>query len=224
MTISKNFIRTAAVAGFFVASAGAALAQDTGKILLEVEEAEFENVKTPDFVAGTKSKKWKQKDWLEMEVKFKVVKMQKPTKDKTLPKLTVKWYVAIKDPNRRGKLLRLSSEVKHVNIPVGEDMYTSVYISPSGVRRLSNGGDNASKKLIEAVGGEFFLDGKPVKGSKFSSKPLKRGKPPWWEHSTLSDSKSIKLQSKNETPFKFLWYDRYAEVETEENQAAPASN
>ncbi len=192
-------------------------------VKLEVDKPDFEDLKSPDFSANTKSKKWNQKEWLEMEVKF-VIEDVKPKipKDETLPELTVKWFVVAQDPNNKGKYVRLTKEVKHVNIPIGEDIYTSVYISPSGVRRLSGGGDAASKRLIFGVGGEIYFNGKlkAIFTSKNDTVKVGKEKKPFWYSPALSDSKGVQLHDKNETPFKFLWWDRYAEIASDKKPAS----
>jgi hypothetical protein len=192
---------------------------------IEIDEPKFEAIKSPEYSANTKPKKWDQKEWLEMEVKFKVTNliMRKLPKDKTLPKLTVKWFVVAEDPNKSDKYIRMTKEVVHVNIPIEEEMYTSCYISPSGVRRLSGGREKASEKMIFGVGGEFYLDGELI--GFFASKDDKvkvNGKNmPFWYAPTLSESQSVQIHDKNETPFELLWIDKFAEVESEKNKAAP---
>jgi hypothetical protein len=199
-------------------------AQNSVQVKIDVDDPKFEGVDTPDFSVDTKSKKWKQKEWLEMEVKFEIEAMKPMPRDKTLPKLTVKWFVVAVDPTKGGKnYIRLTKEVKHVNIPVGEEIFTSCYISPSGVRRLSNGGDNASKRIIFGVGGEFYIDNKLVAffASEDNKVTVNGKKMPFWYSPSLSESNSVQIHDKNETPFKFLWWDRYAEIESKENKAAP---
>jgi len=196
-------------------------------VKLEVDKPDFEDLRSPDFSTNTKSKKWIQKEWLEMEVKFKIEDVKpKIPKDETLPELTVKWFVVAQDPNNKGKFVRLTKEVKHVNIPIGEDIYTSVYISPSGVRRLSGGGDAASKRLIYGVGGEIYFNGKLkaffTSKKKTIPKGPNKGKPFWYD-AGLSDSKGVQLHDKNETPFKFLWWDRYAEIASDKKPASAAA-
>ena len=42
-----------------------------------------------------------------------------------------------------------------------------------------------------------------------------KDKPGWWVSGKLSRYDKIPLRNKNETPFKFLWWDRYLEIESE---------
>ena len=176
------------------------------RIAVAVNDPEFENLKSPEF-EGTNPKKWDHKDWLEMEVEFEVEKID-PRDAKFVDRLSVRWYVAAQHPDPKNKkFILLEKEVRHINIPVGEKIFSSVYLSPSAVKRLS-GGDRASEKVIKYVGGEILFNGSKV--AEFSSKGQKPG---WWQSGSLSRYDSIPLRSKNETPFHYFWWDRYAENE-----------
>ncbi len=189
----------------------------TYKVIIDVDKPEFDDLESPDPPADTREKTWRQKDWLEMEVKFEIEAIKPEPKDKTLPKLTVKWFIVAVDPTKEGKNhILLEKEIEHINVPVGEEIYTSCYISPSGVRRLSNGGDRASKNIIFGVGGEFYVEGNDKPVAFFASKKDKvkvdGKKLPFWYSNKLSASTSVQIQDKSETPFQWLWWDRYAEI------------
>lgn len=193
---------------FGVAALASPLAAQQGKVA--VDKPDFDDLQSPEVGGNTGKKNFKPKDWLEVEVKFKV-EMPSSYTEKFVDAVTVKWYVAAKNPSGKGFIL-IEKEVNHVNVPVGEDVYASVYLSPISIQRLS-GSESASKSVIDRIGGEIFVNGSPaVKNSgKFSSK----GKPDWWASGSLSRSEKIPLLNKNETPFKFLWWDRYAEIKAE---------
>lgn len=168
---------------------------------LDVSKPDFDDLQSP--ALGAK-KSWNPKDWLEMEVKFKVSAVSPKPKDGFVDRITVRWYVAVENPGGKGYWL-LEKEVTHVNIPVGEDLYASVYLSPNSVKRLS-GGERASKAILYAVGGEINVAGTT---EYFSSK----GKAGWWTSGNLSRTDKVPLLNKDETPFRLSWYDRYAEIE-----------
>lgn len=184
------------------------LAAQQGKV--DVDKPKFEDLQSPEVGGNTGKKNFKPKDWLEIEVKFKV-EMPKSYKDEFVDAVKVKWFIAAKNPAGAGMIL-LEKEVEHVNVPVGEDVYASIYLSPASVKRLS-GSETANKSIIERVGGEIYVNGvEAYKGSgKFSSK----GEVDWWTKSGLSRNEKIPLLKKNETPFEFLWWDRYAEIKAE---------
>lgn len=178
----------------------------TGKVT--VETPSFEDLESPEVGGNTNEKNFKPKDWLEVEVKFKVEMPKNYTQD-YIDSITVKWYVAIDNPEGGRKAVYLEKEVKHVNVPVNEDIYSSVYLSPSSIRRIS-GSDTAGKRVVKSVGGEILVNGQQAFNKNeavFSS----TGKPGWWLELPRYDK--IPLRNKNETPFKFLWWDRYAEIE-----------
>ncbi len=186
-----------------VVSTSSLMAQ-TGKVKLD--SPKFDNIPSPVFNTG-KNKNFKPKDWLEVELKFSV-EMPRTYKQKFIDRVTVKWYVAIEDPEGGRKPVFLQTEVNHVNVPVGEDVYSSVYLSPAAIKRIT-GRDRASKGIVKSVGGEILVNGQPAykNSGMFSDK----GKVGWWNQ--LSRYDKIQLLNKNQTPFKFLWWDRYAEIE-----------
>ena len=117
----------------------------------------------------------------------------------------------MKDPQNKGKILLLEKEVTHVNVPIGEDIFTSVYLSPNSIKRLT-GADKVSNSDYERVGGLITVDGQQPVDTKKGFFSLKSTKV-WWNN--LSSSNKIPLLNKNETPFKNLWFSRYAEIEEE---------
>ncbi len=182
--------------------------QVMGQALIKLEAGDpvFEKLPSPE-LGG--EKKWKPKDWLEMEVDFNITNAKPMPKDGFVDSLTVKWYVAVKNPAGKGTLL-LEKEIEHVNIRMNETLYSSVYLSPAAIMRLS-GSDRASKSVIEQVGGEIFYKGTKV--AQFSSRG--KGKNQWWSSASLARSQKIPLRDKSETPFKFLYWDRYAEIKVD---------
>lgn len=184
-----------------------AMAQQYG---IQVDKPKFDDLPSPEVGGNTGKKNFKPKDWLEVEVKFKVL-AARGVKDKFVDRVSVKWYVAAKVSEGSSTKARvLEKEVNFVNVPIGEDVYASIYLSPSAVRRIS-GSDSAGKSVVEGVGGEIRVNGSEMpKGSGFFS-TLPRSKGKWWDN--MSRYNKIPLRNKNETPFKFLWWDRYAEIE-----------
>jgi hypothetical protein len=172
------------------------------------EKPMFEDFPSPNLTVG-KDKPFKPKEWLEIEAKIKVSLSPEP-KSKTCDKITVKWYVAVKNTEKSGSYLLLTKDVDYVNIPLEEDVYCSVYLSPSSVKRLT-GFDKAGKNAVELVGYEVLINGS--KAFEESNK----SKPGWWNTPSekISRSEVVPLLTKPETPFSMLWWDRYAEVAPE---------
>jgi hypothetical protein len=165
----------------------------------------FDDLTSPEF-AGGKQKSFKPKDWLEIETKIRTSMAPEP-KSKTCDRLTVKWYVAVKNPEKPNTMLLLTRDVEHVNIPLEEDVYVSVYLSPASLKRLT-GSDRGGKSAVEAVAYEILING--VKVAEDTTK-FKTG---WWNAASdkISRSDAVPLLNKTETPFANSWWDRYAEV------------
>ncbi|MES2658401.1 MAG: Amuc_1102 family pilus-like protein [Verrucomicrobiota bacterium] len=172
------------------------------------EKPLFDDLPSPEF-SGGKQKSFKPKDWLEIEAGLKVSLSPEPP-SKTCEKLTVKWYIAVKNPEKSGTMLLLTKDIDYVNIPLDEVIYCSVYLSPGSIKRLT-GSDKGGKGAVEYVGYEVLVNG--VKAAEETSK----GKVGWWlvASKSISRDDSVPLLNKSETPFSNMWFDRYAEVAAE---------
>jgi hypothetical protein len=198
-----SFAAAAIMAGFSMSSA---LGQG---VKLIADKPTFDDLQSPDYSTGGKPKNFKAKNWLEIEVKLNLA--GGPTlKTKVCERLTMKWYVAVKNPDKPGTMLLLTKDVEHVNIPYNEDIYCSIYLSPVSIKRVT-GSDRPGKSSVEAVGYEVL-----VNGVKVASESVGRGKVGWWNEpsDSLSRTESVPLLNKAETPFSAMWWDRYAEVST----------
>lgn len=169
------------------------------------EKPVFDDLPSPEF-SGGKQKSFKPKDWLEIETKLKISMSPEP-KSKTCEKLTVKWYVAVKNPEKSGSMFLLTKDIEHVNAPLDEDIYCSVYLSPASIKRLT-GSDKGGKNAVEIVGYEVLINGEKV------ASDTTKFKINWWNTPSdkISRSESVPLLTKSETPFSTMWWDRYAEV------------
>ena len=172
------------------------------------EKTQFDDILSPEF-AGGKNKAFKPKNWLEIEAKIKVSLSPEPV-SKTCEKLTIKWYVAVKNPEKSGTMLLLTRDVQHVNLPLNEDIYCSIYLSPASILRLT-GSSVGGKGVVEYVGYEVLINGEKV------AQETNKGQPGWWNAASnkISRSESVPLLNKTETPFSSMWWDRYAEVSAE---------
>jgi hypothetical protein len=198
---SLSLTASAIIAGL---SMGSAFGQ-TAKVL--GEKPTFEDFPSPEF-GGKQKTGFKPKDWLDIETKLKIALSPEP-KSKTCEKLTVKWYVAVKNPEKSGSYLLLTKDIEHVNAPLDEDVYCSVYLSPASIKRLT-GSDKGGKNAVEFVGYEVLINGEKV------ASDTNKGPKDWWTKPSdkISRSETIPLLNKSETPFANMWWDRYAEVAT----------
>ena len=122
----------------------------------------------------------------------------------------MKWYIAVKNAEKSGTFLLFTKDIDYVNVPVSEEVYCSVYLSPSSIKRLT-GFDRAGKSAVEYVGYEVLINGEKV------AQETSKGKPGWWNAASdkISRSDKVPLLNKAETPFAPMWWDRYAEVSVE---------
>ena len=202
--IRNNLLRAISCAVIGILSHPVANAQS---YKVEGEKPDFEDIVSPD-LGGSKNG-FKPKEWLEIEAKIKVDMSPLP-RSKTADRILVKWYVAVENPDKQGTYLLLTKDITHVNIPLGEDVFSSVYLSPSSVRRLT-GGDRAGKSLVYAVGYEVLVNGVKVAAETSNLKV------DWWNSASgkISRSETVPLLDKSESAFAHMWWDRYAEISKE---------
>ena len=201
--LSRNSLSFAASALIAVLSIGSAFGQ-ASKVV--GEKPVFDDLPSPEF-SGGKQKSFKPKDWLEIEASIKVSLAPEP-KSKTCEKLTVKWYIAVKNPEKAGSMLLLTKDIEYVNIPLDEPIFCSVYLSPASIKSLT-GSDKGGKGAVEYVGYEVLVNGEK------KVEETSKGKAGWWTSPSLSRSDSPPLLKKSDTPFSNMWWDRYAEVAAE---------
>lgn len=191
---------TCATLGFLLNSTANAQAYK-----VEGEKPEFDDLPSPVF-SGGKQKSFKPKDWLEIEAAFTVQMAPEPP-SKTAERVLVKWYVAVQHPERRGAFLLLTKDITHVNVPLNEEIFSSVYLSPASIKRLT-GSDRGGKKSVELVGYEVLVNGEKV------AQETNKSQAGWWNTASdkISRSDTVPLLNKMETPFAIMWWDRYAEI------------
>ena len=184
-----------------VLSVGSSLALEKA----DVAEPKFDELPSPE-LPGTKNKDFKPKDWLEVEAGITIPAQNREQEEVGfIDSVVVKWYVAVKE-KVSGQTMLLTTEITHLNVPVGEEFYSSVYLSPNTAKRLT-GKDKGSKGDVDVVALEVLVNG--VKVGEATSK-FKSG---WWTSSNLGRGDRFPLLNKNQTPFRNYWWDRYAEIE-----------
>lgn len=168
---------------------------------VEVGKMEYDAQKTPSFQAGgVKDKNIPNpRDWLELEVEFKV----KGDSKAIVKELLFRYYIGFRDQTGAARIL--TGDVKHINIVPGEDNYSAVYVSPSTLGEITGDFRRFQPRSVEAVGVEIIYNGVIVGGK--SSMSGSRAK--FWESSGTQPG----ILGKVDTPFALLWIDRYADVE-----------
>lgn len=168
---------------------------------VDVGKMNYDAQKTPSFQAGgVKDKNIPNpRDWLELEVEFKV----KGDPKTVVKELLFRYYIGFKDQTGAARIL--TGDVKHINIVPGEDSYSSVYVSPSTLGEITGNFRRFQPNSVEAVGVEIIYNGVIVGGK--SSMSGSRAK--FWE----SAGTQAGVLGKADTPFALLWIDRYSDVE-----------
>lgn len=167
----------------------------------------FEELDSPQ-VSNGNSKKFKPKGWIEIEVTAKLDKAPLVNKKEEFhDSVTVNWNIIFKGQDR--KVYWIKKTIEHVNVPSDEDVVFSIYLSPNTIKRIT-GKDSGGKNDLEAVGGNINVNGTRTGFFKYG----KFGKG-WWDAEapeSVTVTQKYPLLSKDETPFKLFWYDRYAEI------------
>jgi len=205
----KIIRRTRAIFAVLLGMASSLILSAQERILVDAEKPELVTLDSPQIQTGGRDKSFDPKQWLEFEVQMEVTRVQ-PESAKFVDNLTVRWYVGVLDENR--KPLLLQKEVEHVNVPIGEEIFSSVYLSPSAVLRLT-GDERVNSNSVKYVGGEIIFNGQLVKSFILDGKLDK----PFWKSANVSLFNKVPLRSKDETPFANLWWDRYAENKVKNN-------
>lgn len=223
--ISPRFVAIFSMA-FGLLLAPSASAQSNIAVRAKVDKPKFDVLPSPDFGGNTGLKRFKQKDWLEVEVEFELdAKGQGGSDPEFVDEVVFKYYVAVAngEQNRANpaKFYLMEKEITHINIPVGEKIFSSVYLSPSSLRRIT-GSESAGKNSVKSVAVVMSHLGRPVGGNGTEGDVNRkdgRTKPnAWWTQlggNTLVRTDKYPLLSKDETPFAALWWDRYSEIKKE---------
>lgn len=186
------------------ASAQAPAAAAGGKEeLVKIKDVKVILQKTPKIIAeGPTEKRWKPKDWLEIEVECDVKPSKKGAdkKQTTYPDVTFKYFVYLEGQSK-DKSRILTGEVVHANVPINETGHTSMYITPSTILNLT-GRPEGNIGAVKFWGVQAVIGGETV-GFKASVGTADK---PWWE-APSAPAKEAGLIKKSETPFSIMWAD-----------------
>lgn len=193
-----SIVQTAVLALGLAFTLPSAIAQDLERVdKIDVDEAEIAMQKTPEFeYSGASNKKTPtRREWLELDLKFKI---EGKSTSEYISQLLFKYYIVLDDKDKT----MVTAQITHVNVPIGEDIYSSVYLSPGALAKYFGKG-KASERSIAGYAVEVFHKGE-LKGGKTDKSD--GGK--WWQ--TRAAVPEV-LMPKSDTPFALLWWDRYAD-------------
>ena len=165
---------------------------------IDIKKIEIQAQLTPIFQAGgVKDKKFKPRDWLEVEVTFEAKDVA--PRDAVVPELLFRYYIGMMD--EEGKVVVMTTDITHLNVEAGEETFSAVYVSPSTLGKLTGDFRSFNPNVIKGVGVEVYYNGVLVGGGvELTSKKFWEGQNP-----------TAGVLSRSETPFGILWIDRYAD-------------
>lgn len=173
----------------FFALAGSLSAQNRASDF-RLSKISRELITTPQFnYSGAEQQRDTHDRWLRVEVQFS-------SAAEFTEELTFKYYILI-----AGKIL--TSEVTHVNVLAGRELYSCVYVPPHALAYLlGNRPPNANS--VENIAVQVLQ-----KGEVKDELSLARARPDWF--SSLPAVTGFVL-NKNETPFAPLFWDHYEQI------------
>ncbi len=150
-------------------------------------------VKTPEYqIVGGQNKRFKNRDWLEVEVEF-------ATTQEEIDELTFKFSILIE-----GKLL--DGEATYVAIPKDREHYGVMYVAPRTLEKLT-GGKTLTNASIQNVWVTVSHSGQILGEAAF-----KQERQPNLPHITGA------VLNKDQTPFAPLYFDRYETLKPTQNR------
>ena len=192
---------------------------------VEVEKLELDLIKSPQYsISGTKSKdSTYNKEWLQVEAKLKI---KNPFKHEFIPELNAQFHIAYES---KGKVEHMKIKIPYQNVDLSKDeIWVSAYIDPDTFSAITGKKRPSKRDLLSAAvtidcsnmfrgdkGGKIIY--KHVALKKYKKHSLKAG---WWTAEGLVSSKQH-IRNKRNTPFAFLWGERYAQIKP---PTAEASN
>jgi len=141
--------------------------------------------KTPEYqITGGQAKRFKNAEWLEVEVEFQTV-------PEIIDELTFSYKILI------NKQL-LVGEVTHVEIPKGREHYSVAYVSPRGLEAVMKG-KQMNMAALEGIWIEVSKQGQVI------------AKDQTQKNAPVPNVQQIqgRVLNKSLTPFALLYWDRY---------------
>jgi hypothetical protein len=182
-------------------------AQDATQVKVEVKGVKVEQQQTPQVQAlNIVDKKWKPKNWLEIEVAFDI-KLARDAggRSGSLAAMDVKYFIGLNQKSEDGKNVVLSGTMSYKDVPADTACFGLAFVSPSTLKRILQK-DNAGKGDVVAHGVEVLVGGKRVASGSST------GSPWWFDANTqgLSDKFAFEdgaVLPKSKTPFAPFWGD-----------------
>ena len=158
--------------------------------------------KSPRISAGAATKKFRVKEWAEIEIEYTPVALDRETaKLPFVDGVTVEFIVLVQGKDKT----LLKQSFTYNSVALKEKNYAVAYISPSTLGRLVGKKDPGSG-VIKAYSAIVRYGGKIVGYETNGPKGL------WWEKTKVDGEESDKMLAHTKTPFGFINFDRYPDV------------
>lgn len=201
--ISRNLLSS--VAGLTIMlSAGMVCGQGvevSKELKVDIKGIKAESQYTPQIPAtNVNDKRWKPKNWLEIDIAFEAKKARVPGDNSTMvDSVDFKYFVVLNKQDKEGKYVMLTANIVYLNVIEKETQHAMAFVSPAALERLleKNTFSNAD---VKAVGVEVYRNGALTgwlsgAGGRF------------WEKLDGFAVTDGLLLPKAKTPFSVLWGD-----------------
>lgn len=195
------FLKSFFVCGAVCICAAAASAQ-TAKPEIKLGQVEMtvDSQFTPQIqVTNVKDKRWRPKQWLELQVDFKAtIARSLGGREGTYPSIDIRYYLALAGKKTsEGKQVVMSGTITYKDVVNGEN-HALAFITPSSLKRLLEK-ENGGKADVSVFACEIVAGGEVIAGK--STGPGK-----WWEATDKISFEEV-IVPKEKTPFAPLWGD-----------------
>lgn len=197
----RSFVLISALA--FAFSAADLHAQAAPAVKADIKRVTVGEQPTPQFSGGVKEKRWRPKNWIEVDVEFDIKLPADAGGNKgTYDSLQVNIYLALQQMTKEGKRIVLKGSFETTTIPAGEPCHVLAYVSPATLRSIFLKDNVTASTDVQGWGVEILAGGQRIAGDSSV------GKEPWWETKRESFAFSDNLLvHKSKTPFGILWGD-----------------
>jgi hypothetical protein len=183
--------------------------QPSQEVKVRVRGMTADSQYTPQFsVPNVKDKRFRPKNWLELDVAFDADKAPTPDRNPMIDSLDFKFYVLLNVRNKDGKLTLLTASATFINIMEKEESHVLMYVSPATLTRLLQK-NNFTPADVSAFGVEIYKNGAAA------GRHISTGATPFWEKTDNFVVVDGALLPKAKTPFAPLWGDYDVEMKAQ---------
>jgi hypothetical protein len=202
----KYFFAFTLAALTLIGAASAQAPADALKVKVDVKKVSVTEQQTPQYAAGNvKDKRWRPKNWVEVEVDFDIkLPVDAGGNKGSFGSMQLNVFLALQHKTKEGKVEVLKGTLNLINIPAGETCHALAYVSPASMKSIFQKDNVLVSTDVSQWGVEFLVDGKRIAGDSSV------GKQPWWDSPDAANKFQMLegvMVSKADSPFAILWGD-----------------